>query len=71
MMMFTWVVVMVFWAEWVSSLTLDMGCLFRDMLWTVWMVFSVSILMEAREAMAVIVIHCTVSQLVTVSARSG
>ena len=46
-----------------------LGCLFWDMLRTVWVVFSMSKLREAREAVAVM--HCSVSQLVTVSARSG
>ena len=71
LMMFTRVVMMVSWAEWVSSLSLGVAFLFLDMMWTVWIVFSVSKLREAREAMAVAVMHCSVSQLVTASARLG
>ena len=59
------------WAEWVSSLSQEMTCLFWDMLWTVLVAVFMSKLMEAREAMAVPLMHCSVSQLVTVSARSG
>ena len=44
LMMSTRAVMTVSWAEWVYSVSQEMTCLFLDMLWTVWMVVSMSMM---------------------------